>query len=215
MDKFVRPETACSILKVVPGTLRLWANTGKIKFITTKGGHRRYNVDEFIGKEESKHDNNKFCYARVSTHTQKKDLDSQYQFFSINFPDHQIVKDIGSGINFKRKGLQFLLEQSLRGNIKELVITHKDRLCRFGFELISKIIEFNGGKILVLHDKEEISSEQELVRDLLTITTVFSSRLYGLRSHSLKRKIRNSHKKTDQRREGIQDNKSASFSDGE
>lgn len=217
MENFVRPETACSILKVVPGTLRLWANTGQIKFITTKGGHRRYNVNEFLSRtseSQCSSDKNKFCYARVSTFSQKKDLDSQQELFKLKFPDYTIIKDIGSGINFKRKGLLFLLEQSLKGNIKELVITHKDRLCRFGFEIISKVIEFNGGKIVVLYDEEILPPEQELVRDLISITTVFSSRLYGLRSHTLKRQIRNSHKKGSSG-EKIQDNKSAYFSDGE
>jgi predicted site-specific integrase-resolvase len=217
MENFVRPETACSILKVVPGTLRLWANTGKINFITTKGGHRRYNVNEFLsrtGESGCSHDKTKFCYARVSTYSQKKDLDSQQELFKIKFPDHTIIKDIGSGINFKRKGLLFLLEQSLKGNIKELIITHKDRLCRFGFEIISKVIEFNGGKIVVLYDEEILPPEQELVRDLISITTVFSSRLYGLRSHTLKKQIRNSHKKTSSG-EKVQDNQSTYFSDGE
>jgi len=141
-------------------------------------------------------------------------LDSQQELFKIKFPDNAIVSDIGSGINFKRKGLLFLLEQSLKGNINELIITHKDRLCRFGFEIISKVIEFNGGKIVVLYDEEIVSPEQELVRDLISITTVFSSRLYGLRSHSLKRQIRNSHKKGGFG-EKIQDDKNTHFSDGE
>lgn len=217
MEKFIRPETACSILKVVPGTLRLWANTGKINFITTKGGHRRYNVDEFLqcnGHSPVIISKKNFCYARVSTYSQKKDLDSQQELFKIKFPDNTIVTDIGSGINFKRKGLLFLLEQSLKGNINELIITHKDRLCRFGFEIISKVIEFNGGKIVVLYDEEIVSPEQELVRDLISITTVFSSRLYGLRSHSLKRQIRNSHKKGGSG-EKIQNDKNTHFSDGE
>ena len=144
----------------------------------------------------------------------KKDLDSQQELFKIKFPDNTIVTDIGSGINFKRKGLLFLLEQSLKGNINELIITHKDRLCRFGFEIISKVIEFNGGKIVVLYDEEIVSPEQELVRDLISITTVFSSRLYGLRSHSLKRQIRNSHKKGGSG-EKIQNDKNTHFSDGE
>jgi hypothetical protein len=101
-----------------------------------------------------------------------------------------IIKDIGSGLNFKRKGFNSILDFAIKGDIQEVVVTHKDRLCRFGFELIERIItEYSNGKIVVLN-QEKTSPEKELVDDLISIVTVFSSRLYGLRSHSIKKQIK-------------------------
>jgi len=122
------------------------------------------------------------CYARVSTKSQEKDLERQVEFLRERYPENRIVKDIGSGLNWKRKGLRALLEQILKGNINEIVVTYKDRLCRFGFELFKFIIEKQGGKIIVLCNDEE-SPEQELTNDLISIITVFSSRIYGLRKY--------------------------------
>ena len=119
----------------------------------------------------------------------KEDLERQVEFFRCKYPNHEIIKDIGSGLNFKRKGFNSILDFAFKGDIGEVVVTHKDRLCRFGFELVLRIIESTNGKILVL-DKEETSPEKELVNDILSIITVFSFRLYGLRSHAIKNKIR-------------------------
>jgi len=112
-----------------------------------------------------KKDNNKrnICYCRVSTSSQKEDLERQVEYFRCKYPDYEIVKDIGSGLNFKRKGFNTILDSAFKG---EIVVTHKDRLCRFGFELVLRIIESTNGKILVL-DKEETSPEKELVNDIL------------------------------------------------
>ena len=138
-----------------------------------------------------KKDNNKrnIYYCRVTTSSQKEDLERQIEYFRCKYPDYEIIKDIGSGLNFKRKGFNTILDIAFKGDIGEVVVTHKDRLCRFGFELVLRIIESTNGKILVL-DKEETSPEKELVNDILSIITVFSSRLYGLRSNSIKNKIR-------------------------
>ena len=138
-----------------------------------------------------KKDNNKrnIYYCRVTTSSQKEDLERQIEYFRCKYPDYEIIKDIGSGLNFKRKGFNTILDSAIKGDIGEVVVTHKDRLCRFGFELVLRIIESTNGKILVL-DKEETSPEKELVNDILSIITVFSSRLYGFRSNSIKNKIR-------------------------
>jgi predicted site-specific integrase-resolvase len=126
----------------------------------------------------------------VSSHGQKEDLERQIEYFSTKFPNHIIIKDIGSGLNFKRKGFNSILDFAIKGDIQEVVVTHKDRLCRFGFELIERIItEYSNGKIVVLNQKKT-SPEKELVDDLISVVTVFSSRLYGLRSHSIKKQIK-------------------------
>lgn len=191
-DKLLRPEDASRILKVTVATLNNWDRKGIIKCVRTKGGHRRFLLSSIIplSKTEIKESKRNICYCRVSTQSQKEDLEKQIIFFRNKFPEYEIIKDIGSGINFKRKGFNSILESALKGNIGQIVVTHKDRLCRFGFELIERIIkEQSNGEIVVLN-KTETSPEKELVNDLISIITVFSSRLYGLRSHKLKNQIK-------------------------
>lgn len=194
-EKYLRPEEASKLLKVTVRTLEMWESDGKLKCIRTKGGHRRFLLSDVIFKaggdiKLQSTRKEKYCYCRVSTASQKEDLERQIEFFRLKFPDHKIIRDIGSGINFKRKGFNSLLDSAIKGNVEEIVVTHKDRLCRFGFEFVERIVSTcSNGKIVVL-DQQETSPEKELVNDLISIVTVFSSRLYGLRSHSLKKKIR-------------------------
>jgi len=98
------------------------------------------------------------------------------------FPEAEVIKDIGSGINFKRKGLKTILESAINGDKLKIVVAHKDRLCRFGFDLIEWLIQRNAGEIMVL-SKSELSPESELTQDLLTILHVFSHRTHRLRSY--------------------------------
>ena len=188
---YYRPEDVCRILKITSRTLARWNKEGKLNFIRTEGKHRRY-LKKDIDSRRIKPDKirKRICYCRVSTSGQKEDLDRQIQFFKLNYPDYTIISDNGSGINFKRKGFKTILESAIKGDIEEVVVTHKDRLCRFGFDLIEGIIkEHSNGKIVVLN-QEKTSPEKELIDDLISIITVFSSRLYGLRSNSIKNKIR-------------------------
>ena len=99
------------------------------------------------------------------------------------YPDYEIITDIGSGINFKRKGLQKIIKMAVNNELEELVIAYKDRLCRIGYDLIEyMIIEFSNGKIII-ENEETLSPEEEVVKDLLQIITVFSARVNGLRSY--------------------------------
>ena len=195
-DKLLTPVQASKLLNVSIRTLQKWTITGKVPCIRTTGNHRRFKYKDLVGNKENqpeKQVNNKgrkICYCRVSTVTKKKDLETQVEFFKCHYPDYEIIKDFGSGINFKRKGFKTLVDQAIQGNIGEVVVTHKDRLCRFGFEFIEGLIkQYSNGKIVVLNQKKT-SPEEELVKDLISIITVFSSRLYGLRSHKLKEKIK-------------------------
>ena len=194
-EEYIRPNEVCRLLHICPKTVYNWNHTGKIKSVTTQGGRYRYSRTEVLSFLQSNIENKEefrssFCYCRVSTSSQKEDLQRQIEFFKTQYPNHIIIKDIGSGLNFKRKGLQSLLDFAIKGNIKEVVVTHKDRLCRFGFDLIEQIIySCSKGKIVVLNQRKS-SPQDELVNDLLSIITVFSSRLYGLRSHTVKNKIK-------------------------
>jgi len=189
-SRYLSPEKACNALCITRRTLQMWESQGKIACIRTKGGHRRFLDKDIIALKGVKKCARDICYCRVSTIGQKGDLERQIEYFRGKFPDHEIVQDIGSGLNFKRKGFNSILDDALKGNIGEIVVSHKDRLVRFGFELVERIVTSQGGRILVL-DQQETSPQEELVNDIISIITVFSSRLYGLRSHSLKKKIRN------------------------
>jgi predicted site-specific integrase-resolvase len=176
MNEYLRSKQVCDILNTTPRTIFPWKRDGKIKYSTT-GGQYRYSIQDIITPKKNTNQKN-YCYCRVSTRGQVDDLQRQVEFFQSRYPNHTIIRDIGSGFNFKRKGLQTILDEAIRGNIKEIVVTHKDRLSRFGFDLFESIItQYSNGQIVVL-DRKETSPQEELV--FLSIITVFSSRLYGL-----------------------------------
>lgn len=189
MEDWVPPRVASKRLGVCTKTLRVWADHGKIKYITTEGDQRRYLLSSVLPSDKHPKIGRRICYARVSTHGQRDDLQRQQQLLGDRFPDHELLADVGSGLNFKRRNFSAILDAALEGNIQELVVSHKDRLIRFGFELMEKIVQKGGGRILVLNQRNT-SPQQELVADLISIVTCFSSRVYGLRSHSVKNAIR-------------------------
>ena len=192
-EEFLAPREVCRILHIHKDTLFKWTHQGKLPSIKTASGQNRYPKSAVITLASPQVQNTapklNFCYARVSTRGQSNDLNRQVELLSSRFPSHILIKDTGSGINFKRKGFQTLLDHSLKGDIGEIVVTHKDRLCRFGFDLFESILSrCSNGKIVVL-DRRDLSPTEELTSDLITIITVFTSRLYGLRSHQVKNKI--------------------------
>jgi len=177
--KFHPSREAARILGVHPNSLRKWADNGEINCIRTKSGQRRYDVDSYIGKSTT---STTICYCRVSSHKQRDDLERQVEFLRNQYPNAEFVRDIGSGLNFKRKGLKTILERAMSGINITLVVAHRDRLARSGIDLIRQVIEQNGGKLVVL-DETLLSPEQEFTADLLNIVHVFSARMHGLRSY--------------------------------
>ncbi|MEZ5672088.1 MAG: IS607 family transposase [Thiotrichaceae bacterium] len=176
---FVNTKTACKALGVHRNTLVAWDRDGKIKTMRTPGGIRLYDLSSLNP------DRSKIIYARVSSRNQKDDLNSQIEHLKIRYPNHELIEDIGSGLNFKRKGFNALLERIMSGNVAEIVVAHRDRLCRFGFELIESIANKHNCNIVVL-DESKLSPQAELVNDLLSIIHVFSCRINGLRKYGRK-----------------------------
>lgn len=181
-SKYLKPREASALAGVNTATLRRWEEEGKVKVNREISGHRRYDRDSIlqaINSSEYVAPLNKVnvCYARVSTYSQKQDLQRQIDIFSVEFPDYEIIKDIGSGLNYKRPGLTKLIDLAISGKLGHVVITHKDRLCRFGYELVERLItDYSNGKIIVLNHKDT-SPEEELSNDIISIITVFSARL--------------------------------------
>lgn len=185
---YVRPRVAATRLGVNTKTLERWLSEGKIEGVFTKGGQRRYNLDSIISPGLTESTTRKtILYARVSSRSQKTDLEQQVQFLKSHYPTAELITDIGSGLNFKRKGLQALLESVLSDDVGLVVVAHKDRLCRFGFDLIAWLASRAKTEILVLN-KANLSPEREMVEDVLAIIHIFSCRLYGLRKY--KKQIR-------------------------
>ncbi|MDJ0552944.1 MAG: IS607 family transposase [Microcoleaceae cyanobacterium MO_207.B10] len=179
---YVPLRKAVEILGLHPNTLRKYADKGKIEIIKNEAGQRLYNAQSYIrGATRA----SLICYCRVSSAKQKDDLKRQVEFMQSQYPKAEIIKDIGSGLNFKRKGLRAILERLLRGDQLTIIVTCRDRLTRFGFELIQYLVEQNGGKILVL-DKTIYCPESEMVADVLSIIHIFSCRVHGLRKYKQK-----------------------------
>ena len=185
---YVPPRIAAARLGVSTRTLERWLEEGKIEGIFTQGGQRRYNLDSIIPVRFGNPKNTRsiLLYARVSSRAQKRDLEQQVQFLKSHYPEAEIITDIGSGLNFRRKGLQVLLDRVLTNTCKLVVVAHKDRLCRFGFDLVSWLCSRQQTEVMVIN-KTNLSPEVEMVEDILAIIHVFSCRLYGL--HKYKRKI--------------------------
>lgn len=185
-QKFIPPRRVMELLDVSYSTVKRWERENKIKFITKNSGYKLYDVSSIIRKEKISN-GQKICYCRVSTNKQSQDLDRQIEFCKKKYPNHQVIKDIGSTLNWRRKGFIALLDRVFQGDIKEVVVTHKDRLCRFGFELVEYIFEKNGVKLVVLNQEIQ-TKQQELADDIISIVTVFSNRYYGKRKYGSQNK---------------------------
>lgn len=187
---------AAKELGVSQDTLRRWEAAGKIEVERTPGGHRRYDLAKLRGitPRKAPSDRVTLAYARVSSHDQKDDLVTQValleSFCAANGWSYEVVQDLGSGLNYKKRGLRQLIKRICVGDIGRLVLTHKDRLLRFGSEIVFALCEeFNVEVTIINQSKKPISFEEELARDVLEIITVFSARLYGSRSHKNRKLI--------------------------
>ncbi|MDO4672852.1 MAG: IS607 family transposase [Porphyromonadaceae bacterium] len=197
MNQLIAIGQASRLLGVTIQTLRNWDKQGLLKpDEITKGGSRRYKLESL--KNINK--NIKFsvdglktiAYARVSSHDQKDDLIRQVQVLELYCAkagfNYEVIQDLGSGMNYYKKGLTKLLNLILEGQVKRLILTHKDRLLRFGAELIFAICEAKEVEVIIINKGDEnIKFEEELAKDVLEIITVFSARLYGSRSKKNKK----------------------------
>lgn len=177
-------------------TLRNWEKSGKlIPCYKTNSGHRMYSEEQLLillqKKTEIRRINIGYC--RVSANHQKDDLDRQVMlmesYLLAKGEQYKIIQDIGSGINYNKKGLKELLKDIANNTVKNLFIVHKDRLVRFGYEIIEYFCTLHGTKIEIINQVEDKPAEEELVEDIMNIIHVFSCRLNGRRSHINKKII--------------------------
>jgi putative resolvase len=164
-------------------TLQTWSTTGKIETVRFLGGKRLYSMpalNSLLSAEQTK-ERASICYARVSSPKQAGDLERQVSALRETRPGHEILKDVGSGLNWKRPGFLALLERIYSGEVATVVVFDKDRLCCFGFELIEWISKKHS-RVIVHNQKTEIEDTGELAEDLLAIVNFFVARSNGRRA---------------------------------
>lgn len=195
---FIAIGQAATVLGVSISTLRRWERDNKLlPTYRTCGGHRRYNLEDIealcfpalcFSKRKKAPPRHVVAYARVSSYDQKKDLERQVDTLAdyctkLGYEDFRLIKDLGSGINFNKRGLSQLINALCLGQVDKLILTHRDRLVRIGFPLLAKLCKFHGTEIVILGARASGTFEEELANDVIEILTVYTSRIYGRRSH--------------------------------
>jgi predicted site-specific integrase-resolvase len=203
-DKYITGKDASEKLGVHQRTLYQWDKKGWIDTIRTDGNKRLYNVEKYIREKKCNNEEEckknlenidkiegkiKISYVRVSTQGQKEDLERQKKQMKEQYPEHIMIEDIGSGINLNKRGIRKIINLAIEGRIGELVIAYKDRLTRFGYELIEDLITtYSKGKIIIINKKEELKPEEELAFDVIQIMNVFTAKMNGLRKYNKNKK---------------------------
>ena len=194
MNDFVKISAACDITGLSGSRLRKLVDENKIKSYRTPSGQRmlyRRDLEAMcypvsIDIEIQANTRHNFLYARVSSKQQSNDLDRQItylQHFRPEYLSYTTLSDIGSGVNYKRRGLQTILDACIQRTIGEIVVAHRDRLARFSFDLIESIVQKAGGKITVLADTTGKTGEQDLAEDLLSIVQIHCCGQMGRRKY--------------------------------
>ena len=191
--KYYSSKDVTKILGVTAQTLRNWDKEGKLKPSYTKSnGYRYYSEDVILSytqERKTKKDINVVLYARVASKEQQDDLERQIsnlkEYAKDKYEKYDVISDIGSGINYEKPGLKRLIEMINKKQVDIIVVLYKDRLLRFGFELVEYFAKLNNVKIEVI-DKIDKNQDQELVEDLVQIITVFSCKLQGKRKKKTK-----------------------------
>lgn len=203
-DQYVAPIRIRRLYDITACTLSKWGEEGRIRFLRPGNGRRIYHlgavhavlgiapvedgVASTLASALTAGLHGTVCYARVSSSHQKADLDRQCNLLQSKYPDSDLLKDVGSGLNWNRPGLRALLDRVHAGTVRRVVVTYKDRLCRFGMELVAWILEKSGVELVVLGANTSADDPaQELAEDLLAITTVFVARNNGRRAGYLRR----------------------------
>ena len=191
--KYYSSKDVTKILGVTAQTLRNWDKEGKLKPSYTKSnGYRYYSEDVILSytqERKTKKEVSVVLYARVSSKKQQDDLERQIsnlkEYAKDKYEKYDVISDIGSGINYEKPGLKKLIEMINKKQVDVIVVLYKDRLLRYGFELVEYFAKLNNVKIEVI-DKIDKNQDQELVEDLVQIITVFSCKLQGKRKKKTK-----------------------------
>ena len=189
MEPTYSPKNFSKLVGVSVFTLQRWDRNGTLTAHRTPTNRRYYTHDQYLQYRGlvASTSGKTIVYARVSSPSQKKDLATQKEALRAYCSEHEVkvdawIEDIGSALNYKRKGFNQIIEEIELGHVKRLILGYQDRFVRFGYDWFEAFCERHGTEILVING-QALSPNEELVRDLLAIITVFSARLHGLRSH--------------------------------
>ena len=195
LSKHYKPKEFAELLNVSVITLQRWDNNGKLKAFRTPTNRRYYTYEQYLeykGIHKKNNDRKTIIYTRVSTANQKDDLKNQVDFLrqyanAKGMIIDEVIEDYGSGLNYNRKKWNKLIDECMTNEIDTIIITHKDRFIRFGYDWFERFLaKFNVDIIVV--NNESLSPQEELVQDIISILHIFSCRIYGLRKY--KNKIR-------------------------
>ena len=190
MTKHYKPNEFAELLGVSVLTLQRWDNAGKLIAYRTPTNRRYYTHEQYLeykGIEVDTSERKTVIYTRVSTSNQKDDLKNQVEFLK-QFANargmivHEVIEDLGSGLNYNRKKWNQLIDDCMNRQIDTILITHKDRFIRFGYDWFERLLAKFNVKIIVVNN-ESLSPQEELVQDIISILHVFSCRIYGLRKY--------------------------------
>ena len=193
MKNILKPKEMSELLGVSVKTLQRWDKEGKLTAYRNPSGRRYYTkeqYEDYMGIQKENKVGKTVVYARVSNNGQKDDLENQVEFLK-QFANARgmilddIVTDIGSGLNYNRKKWNKLIDDCLEGNVQTIIIAHKDRFIRFGYDWFERLLKKQGTEIVVVKN-EKLSPSEELIQDLISIIHVFSCRIYGLRKYKQK-----------------------------
>lgn len=197
MDKQYKPNEFAKLINVSVRTLQRWDNEGILTAFRSPTNRRYYTHNQYLAYigHSSKQEENKrkvVIYTRVSNRGQKDDLVNQIEFLkqyaiSKGIIVDEVLEDIGSGLNYNRKKWNDLLAMCRNREVKQILVAHKDRFIRFGYSWFDEFLKSYGVELVVVNNGK-LSPEQELVQDLISITHVFSCRIYGLRKYKKKLK---------------------------
>ena len=185
-NSYLTRKEAIKILGIHYHTLYKLAEKKEIESVKI-GSRQLYNVNKYLQSKKIININQirrKICYCRVSSSKQKEDLNRQIEQMTKKYPEYELIKDIGSGLNMNREGLNKIIDYAIKGEIEILVIAYKDRLVRFGYEMIERLIkEYSDGVIRVENAKEEETPMIELSKDIVSIMNVYIAKMNGLRKY--------------------------------
>ena len=196
-ERLLPPREACRRLGISFITLKRWIYSGKLRAVRTPTGRwmvPESEIERIISGREGVKEVRAIIYTRVSSSDQKKDLERQIQYLTQycsakGYRVVDVLSDVASGLKANRRGLLKLFNYVVNRQVDVVVVTHKDRLTRFGFEYLEYFFKHYGVRIEVVYGEEPKDAYQELVEDLIAIATSFAGKLYGMRSHKKKRLV--------------------------
>ena len=184
MNIYESRKKTTTILGISNQTLYKLAKNNKIETVKINN-IQKYNLQKYIQNNiKTMNERKTICYCRVLSNKQKKDLERQINMMKQKYPSYEIISDIGSGLNYNRKGFNQIIDYIINNKLEILVVAYKDRLVRFGFEMIENLIKkYSNGKIEILNKTKNKTPTEEITEDILSIMNIYVAKINGIRKY--------------------------------